>query len=132
MAHRREGKEGRAERSEPPERSHLQSAEQIPDFGVAVRPDGPDVWVDAEGELDVYTSPRLKDAITQALSQRPPNVYVDLSRVTFIDSSTISVLATAHRQAPLQGSALIIHAPSRPVRRTLTVAGLVDHLNIAD
>ncbi len=107
-------------------------AEELPEFRVVVRPDGSDVWVDAEGEIDIYTSPRLRDAITEALALQPMNLYVDMSLVSFIDSSTISVLAASHKLAPSQDTRLIIHAPARVVRRTLTLAGLIDHLNVED
>jgi anti-sigma B factor antagonist len=107
-------------------------AEELPEFRIAARVDGSDVWVDAEGEIDIYTSPRLRDAIAEALTLHPGNLYVDMSRVSFIDSSTISVLAAAHREAPSHESRLIIHAPARVVRRTLTLAGVIDHLNVED
>ena len=118
----------RASRKEP----RMTFAEELPEFRVVVRPDGSDVWVDAEGEIDIYTSPRLRDAITEALALQPRNLYVDMSLVSFIDSSTISVLAASHKLAPSQETRLIIHAPARVVRRTLTLAGLIDHLNVED
>jgi anti-sigma B factor antagonist len=124
---------GVPEGSEPAEKSrHVTFAEALPEFRVAVRPDGSDVWVDAKGEIDIYTSPRLKEAITHALGLHPRNLYVDMSLVSFIDSSTISVLAAANQLAESESARLIIHAPARVVRRTLTLAGLIDHLNVED
>jgi anti-sigma B factor antagonist len=107
-------------------------AEELPEFRVAVRRDGSDVWVNAEGEIDIYTSPHLRHTITEALALRPRNLFLDMRLVSFIDSSTISVLATSHKLASSQETRLIIHAPARVVRRTLTLAGLIDHLNVED
>ena len=53
--------------------------------------------VHAEGDLDVYTAPRLKEAIEQLMSNRGA-LIVDLSEVHFIDSTALGVLVAAHQQ----------------------------------
>lgn len=54
--------------------------------------------IHAEGDLDVYTAPRLKEAIDDALP-RSARVVVDLTDVHFIDSTALGVLVAAHQKA---------------------------------
>ena len=56
-------------------------------------------------------------------------VYVDLSRVTFMDSSVLSVLARAARHARPRGVAFHVVAPvGSDVHRLLSISGLLGHL----
>lgn len=52
----------------------------------------------AEGDLDVYTAPRLKEAIDQATLQNS-RLVVDLTDVHFIDSTALGVLVATHQKA---------------------------------
>jgi anti-sigma B factor antagonist len=46
----------------------------------------------AAGEIDMASAPVLRDAFENAVTQTPENLVVDLTKVTFMDSSGISVL----------------------------------------
>jgi anti-sigma B factor antagonist len=50
------------------------------------------------GDLDVYTAPRLKDALDK-LGLGGKTVVLDLSRVHFIDSTALGVLVAAFQQS---------------------------------
>jgi anti-sigma B factor antagonist len=50
------------------------------------------------GEADIYTAPELKEALTAAIEAGATSVLVDLSRATFIDSTTLGVLMGAVRR----------------------------------
>lgn len=52
-----------------------------------------------DGEVDVYTAPRLKEELVSAIEGGCANVIVDLERVGFIDSSGLGVLVSALRRA---------------------------------
>lgn len=54
--------------------------------------------VQVGGDLDVYTSPRLKEALETAASQGG-RVVLDLSAVHFIDSTALGVLVSTQQQA---------------------------------
>lgn len=55
------------------------------------------------GELDVYTAPRLKEALAEALNGGDRFV-LDLSRVQFIDSTGLGVLVAGQQQARVASS----------------------------
>lgn len=52
-----------------------------------------------DGEVDVYTAPRLKEELVSAIESGCKNVIVDMEKVGFIDSSGLGVLVGALRRA---------------------------------
>lgn len=48
-----------------------------------------------EGEIDLHVSPKVKASLTKIVETKPPIVVVDLSAVTYIDSSGLAVLIEA-------------------------------------
>jgi anti-sigma B factor antagonist len=77
-------------------------------FGaVASRTNGTAV-VAVTGEVDLYTAPRLWDALDSAIAATPRQLIVDLSGVTFLDSSGLNVLVRAHKKLrPISGSVVV-------------------------
>ncbi len=61
------------------------------------------VVVDVAGELDIYTSPKLKSAIQHALSEGGSRVVVNLLQASYLDSTALSVLTGAQKQARRAG-----------------------------
>ncbi len=89
------------------------------DFGVEVDcADGPSV-LRLHGELDMATAPRLGRALHAALDTKPSRLAVDLSKLTFVDSSGIRVLFDASRRAQADGCTLVLRSPCRSVHKAL-------------
>lgn len=82
----------------------------------------------AEGQIDSHTS-RLLDEAFDACSAGG-ELSVDLSRVSFIDSSGLRVLVQAHKRQREGGGGLTIIAPSDAVRRLFDITGLTSELSI--
>lgn len=82
------------------------------------------------GELDMSNAEALREAL---VVQRVPGrlVFLDLSRLSFMDSSGIKVLLEADAAARANGHSLSITRLSAPVRRVLEITGLLDRLPIA-
>ncbi len=88
-------------------------------FSVQVdRAEGPPV-VRLHGELDMATAPRLGRALHAALDTTPTRLDVDLSKLTFVDSTGIRVLFDAGRRARADGCTLVLCSPCRSVRKAL-------------
>ncbi len=65
--------------------------------------EAPDHWlVVLSGEIDLSTSPQARKAILDCLASRRP-VLVDLSGVTYIDSSGIASLVEGYQNARSEG-----------------------------
>jgi anti-sigma B factor antagonist len=54
--------------------------------------------VTASGELDLHTCPQFKKAIDAAARREAAHLLVDLSEVTFMDSTALGVLAAEQRR----------------------------------
>jgi anti-anti-sigma factor len=80
------------------------------------------------GEIDSYTAPDL----AVRLASEPAVEVVDLSAVTFIDSSGLRTLIEADRSRQDDGgSRIMLRAPSASVQRLLEISGLAGHFDVA-
>ena len=71
------------------------------------------------GELDMATAPLLGRALNAALDAKPAALAIDLTELSFVDSSGIRVLFDASRRASAAGCTLVLRAPCRSVARAL-------------
>ena len=84
-------------------------------------PDGTSV-VAIAGELDLSTIPKMQGPLLEQIAQRPA-VLVDLSGLSFIDSSGIGVLIQACRTA--NGTPLhVLIGPGSQVERIFSITGI--------
>jgi stage II sporulation protein AA (anti-sigma F factor antagonist) len=79
--------------------------------------------VTLKGELDIATAEGLSDWLME-IAGSP--VVVDLSGVTFVDSSGISAFIMAQNGMRANGDELILSRPHPFVKRTLEIVGLAD------
>ena len=80
--------------------------------------------VTAEGEIDIFTAPEFKERIARAIDAGREVVVVDLAGTTFIDSSSLGVLISAHRRLRQRDGRLIIACDVAPVLNTFKITGL--------
>jgi anti-anti-sigma factor len=90
--------------------------------------DGPGVVMRLSGELDLGTVPMFVDAMADVLGDNPPVVELDLSELTFIDSSGVGAYVTAFRRAKAQGTNLSVGPRSPLVQRVLELSGVEEAL----
>jgi anti-sigma B factor antagonist len=86
--------------------------------------DADSVVVTPAGEADLYTVPRLRHALRQAIAMGRSRVIVDLDQLIFMDASTLGVLVDARRRMSEAGGSLQVRCHTRQGRRVLSVAGL--------
>jgi anti-anti-sigma factor len=94
---------------------------------IEVVPDSASVTLRLVGEIDMCSAESIRDAAFAAIHQHHTDVHVDMSSVTFMDSTGLQVLLAARRRAELAGGRLNLLNPTRAVLRVLEVTG-VDHL----
>jgi anti-sigma B factor antagonist len=82
------------------------------------------------GEVDAVTAPQLGRRLLGLADEGKTRVVVDLSNVTFMDSTGIGVLLNALRQLRLRKGSLVLVCPTERVLRPFQITGLVDHLSI--
>jgi anti-anti-sigma factor len=79
------------------------------------------------GELDIATEPKLVESARESiLTSDAPTVVVDLTLVSFIDSSGLRGVLMCRDAAQERGLALVLAVKDGPVRRLLDVAGVAD------
>lgn len=89
------------------------------------RPLGDHVVVELNGPLDFHTAPTLWEALwPSVLCQDAPRVILDLSSVDFMDSTGLSVVIDAWRQAERQGGTLQLARAQRQAAKVLRVTSL--------
>ena len=76
-----------------------------------------------EGELDLASAPNLKWTLTDLISGGARRIVLDLSAVTFIDSTALGVLVGIHRGLPADGR-MAIARPGAEVMNILELTGL--------
>ena len=76
------------------------------------------------GECDLYEAHLLEEAIARAGAAPGTCVQLDLSELSFLDSTGLHVLVKARRSLEAAGSELVLVGPTEQIRRTLAVSGL--------
>lgn len=76
------------------------------------------------GEIDIFTSPALRERLLRALRLSTGPLVLDLSRVSFCDVSGLAVLVGTQRRARALGITLRLAAPRSQTVRLLRVTGL--------
>ena len=76
------------------------------------------------GELDFASVPQFDAAVRVLMSAPRTKVVVNLSAVTFIDSSGLGALLRAHRIGRDHGIAFVLQNPSDRVRSLLALTAL--------
>jgi anti-anti-sigma factor len=94
-------------------------------FSCAVHRRGKTSEIVLEGELDLAAKPVLDESVAAALEPGPvETVIVDLTRVTFADSTTMTWLVQADARTNAVGGRLIAVAGPGPVRDVLEMTGI--------
>ncbi|MEN3307284.1 MAG: anti-sigma factor antagonist [Micromonosporaceae bacterium] len=89
------------------------------------------VVIAACGEIDMGTAPRLRDALTAALAgDSVRRVLLDMSGVTFLDSSGIAALIDAHHAAARGDRTVRLSNTCPFVTRVLEITGLAETLGL--
>ena len=81
--------------------------------------------------MDLHTAPKVEYAIERAIENKDVGaVVVDLSEVTFMDSTALSALMRSKDTLGQKGTSLRLAAPSKAVERIFSVTGFQDYFEI--
>ncbi|HEY0718329.1 MAG TPA: STAS domain-containing protein [Streptosporangiaceae bacterium] len=86
-------------------------------------PSGPGLLTVA-GDLDYHTAGRLRVALDEVPLDQAAGVIIDLSGLTYCDSTGVSVLVTAYRRARDAGRPLALVGLNPDLTRVFRVIGL--------
>ena len=78
------------------------------------------------GELDIATAPRLTEEVEMAVWGTVGAFVLDLSGLTFLDSSGLHALLRARAYLAREDRTLVLVCPPGPARRVLDLASVLD------
>jgi anti-sigma B factor antagonist len=92
---------------------------------MTITPTTYDAWglLTVDGELDLSTSPELRDAL-MTLGSDHPRIAIDLRAVTFMDSTALGVIVATMKRARERGGQLALVGPTGSPRKVLSITAL--------
>jgi anti-sigma B factor antagonist len=86
--------------------------------------------LEVSGVVDLFTAPELKDRALGLLDESGSELVLDLSRVTYIDSTGLGVLLSAAKRAELlQGRVVLVNVDTE-IARIFEITGIDTLLEI--
>jgi anti-sigma B factor antagonist len=80
--------------------------------------------IEVSGEVDIYTAPKFKEDMLGLIDQGATELIVDLSEVTFVDSTALGVLIGGIKRMHAVDGRMALVVTTRPVQKVLTITGL--------
>jgi anti-anti-sigma factor len=84
------------------------------------------------GELDIATVPRVEAAVNATLKSEVRTLTIDLSRLTFVDSSGLRMFLVLDQRAAAEGWTLRLTRPTEQVLRSFRVSGVERELRFVE
>ena len=80
--------------------------------------------IELGGEVDLYTAPEFKERMVQVIEDGKKHVVVDLSKATFIDSTTLGVLVGGVKRLRPSGGSLALVCTDQNITKIFEITGL--------
>ena len=80
--------------------------------------------VAVRGEIDLFTAPELKSALSEAIESGHTRIVVDLTDTTFLDSTALGVLIGAVKRLRSRDGQLVIVNTDANIAKTFEITGL--------
>ena len=86
--------------------------------------DGTTQVVGVEGDVDLYSAPELKSHVLAAIDAGKTRLVVDLSKASFIDSTTLGVLVGARKRLREHEGSITVVCPDKDKLGLFEMTGL--------
>ena len=80
--------------------------------------------VTLRGEIDVYTAPRLRQALIDLVSQGATDIVVDMDKVDFLDSTGLGVLVGGLKRVRAHDGSLRLVCTQERILKIFRITGL--------
>lgn len=95
------------------------------DFSIDSSIDGDTAVITISGEIDIASRDALTNTAHEAVAAGASRIILDMSEVTFMDSSGIGAVITTQAIAPVT-----LRSPSDAVQRLIAATGLTDIVTV--
>jgi anti-sigma B factor antagonist len=93
-------------------------------YGIRRERSGEDIFViSLAGEHDLYTAPKVQEALRGVIAAGARTIVVDLTETTFLDSTMLHALLSARNELR-DGGRLLLVTNDETVKRTFEIAGI--------
>jgi len=69
-----------------------------------------------EGDIDLHVSPVVRESLNAVIKKKPERIVIDLSRVTYIDSSGVAALILAMQEVEAYGGKFFLSGLQETLR----------------
>ena len=90
------------------------------------------VVVGADGELDIMSAPQLDQVLTEAITQASSRLVLDLSDVTFMDSTGLGTVVKALKRCREKNLDFRVVVTTERVRKVFEITGLDSLISLSD
>ena len=80
--------------------------------------------IDVSGEVDIYTTPQFKEAVSEILQQGHIHIIINLTDVSYMDSSGFGTLLSATKRLRPQNGGIYLVGCNEAVSRMLDITRL--------
>lgn len=84
------------------------------------------------GDLDIANCDAVRSTVDELVREDVGRVIIDLSALSFTDSTGLGALVRAHKQAHAGGVDFAIVCPQGRVRELFAITGLIDVLHVVE
>src|SRR6059058_2060327 len=86
--------------------------------------------IDVQGEIDMYTAPRLRELLIDLVSRGSYQLVVNLDKVGFLDSTGLGVLVGGLRRVRAHDGSLDLVCTQARILKILKITGLTEVFGI--
>ena len=94
--------------------------------------DGEQVTVSLRGELDLSSVGKVQEELRRVEAEGPAVLVLDLSNLTFLDSTGLRTVVTADERARENGRRLVVVRGPDAVQRVFAITRLEERLEMVD
>lgn len=100
------------------------------DVSVTSRESGDRTVIEVKGEIDVYTAPVLREELTSLIDSEHTTIVVDLTQVSFMDSTGLGVLVGALKKVRTIGGDLALVIDQEKILKVFRITALTQVFTI--
>ncbi|MCB2177519.1 MAG: STAS domain-containing protein [Actinomycetales bacterium] len=100
------------------------------DVSVTSRQSGDRTVIEVKGEIDVYTAPALREEISSLVDAEHTTIVVDLTQVSFMDSTGLGVLVGALKKVRTLGGDLSLVINEEKILKVFRITALTQVFSI--
>jgi anti-sigma B factor antagonist len=83
------------------------------------------IWVIVpEGEIDIYTSPKLKDTLTRMLKDKEADILIDGKKLDYVDSTGLGALISILKKVKEKDNKIYMENVKPNIRKLFDITNL--------